>query len=244
MLLTRTMNHWPEIGFRSYDRLFPSQDTMPIGGFGNLIALPLQRRAREKGNSIFVDEKLSSLIPIRGPFWPRCSDCRRPKSRRYWQKQRPTCREGSSASASPSTMRTATSYAPITTDVETCPCDTEAARLCARAPRRTMCIFAKAMGREREIRDVRREVDGAEVAEACADIRTADLSDQWSALAALHPAPQWLWRSLVSRLVSDGWTVEQVRLRPLLSAYVVLGRRLPRSRQQRPGLPFRTPKQS
>jgi hypothetical protein len=42
MLLTRTMNRRPEIGFRSYDRLFPSQDTMPSGGFGNLIALPLQ----------------------------------------------------------------------------------------------------------------------------------------------------------------------------------------------------------
>jgi superfamily II DNA or RNA helicase len=58
MLLTRTMNRRPEIGFKSYDRLFPSQDTMPSGGFGNLIALPLQRRAREKGNSVFVDEQL------------------------------------------------------------------------------------------------------------------------------------------------------------------------------------------
>jgi hypothetical protein len=26
----------------SYDRLFPSQDVLPRGGFGNLIALPLQ----------------------------------------------------------------------------------------------------------------------------------------------------------------------------------------------------------
>jgi superfamily II DNA or RNA helicase len=58
MLLTRTMNRRPEIGFKSYDRLFPSQDTMPSGGFGNLIALPLQRRARESGNSVFVDNKL------------------------------------------------------------------------------------------------------------------------------------------------------------------------------------------
>ena len=45
-LLTATMERRPEIGFASYDRLFPSQDTMPAGGFGNLIALPLQRRAR------------------------------------------------------------------------------------------------------------------------------------------------------------------------------------------------------
>ena len=42
LLLTRTMNRRPEIGFASYDRLFPSQDSMPSGGFGNLIALPLQ----------------------------------------------------------------------------------------------------------------------------------------------------------------------------------------------------------
>jgi superfamily II DNA or RNA helicase len=58
MLLTRTMNCRPEIGFKSYDRLFPSQDRMPSGGFGNLIALPLQRKARENGNSVFVDDKL------------------------------------------------------------------------------------------------------------------------------------------------------------------------------------------
>jgi hypothetical protein len=61
MLLTRTMNRRPEIGFKSYDRLFPSQDTMPSGGFGNLIALPLQRKARENGNSVFVDDKLEPL---------------------------------------------------------------------------------------------------------------------------------------------------------------------------------------
>ena len=54
-LITETMERRPEIGFSSYDRFFPNQDTMPIGGFGNLIALPLQRRAREAGNSVFVD---------------------------------------------------------------------------------------------------------------------------------------------------------------------------------------------
>ena len=57
-LLTETMEKRPEIGFSSYDRLFPSQDTMPAGGFGNLIALPLQRRARDLGNSLFVDANL------------------------------------------------------------------------------------------------------------------------------------------------------------------------------------------
>ncbi|GAA4161826.1 DEAD/DEAH box helicase [Shinella granuli] len=57
-LITETMEKRPEIGFTSYDRFFPSQDTMPLGGFGNLIALPLQRMARENGNSVFVDEDL------------------------------------------------------------------------------------------------------------------------------------------------------------------------------------------
>ena len=45
-LLTETLQRRPEVGFSSYDRMFPSQDTLPRGGFGNLIALPLQRRAR------------------------------------------------------------------------------------------------------------------------------------------------------------------------------------------------------
>jgi hypothetical protein len=55
-LLTRTMENRHEIGLESYDRFFPSQDTLPKGSFGNLIALPLQKRAREQGNSVFLDE--------------------------------------------------------------------------------------------------------------------------------------------------------------------------------------------
>jgi hypothetical protein len=39
-LLTQAMDKHPELGFESYDRLFPNQDTLPKGGFGNLIALP------------------------------------------------------------------------------------------------------------------------------------------------------------------------------------------------------------
>jgi hypothetical protein len=57
--ITLTMERRPEIGFESYDRLFPSQDTMPTGGFGNLIALPLQRRARDQGNTVFIDGELN-----------------------------------------------------------------------------------------------------------------------------------------------------------------------------------------
>ncbi|WP_292532631.1 DEAD/DEAH box helicase [Methylocystis sp.] len=56
-LVTETMEQTPEISFKSYDRFFPSQDTMPTGGFGNLIALPLQGLARRSDNSLFVDEK-------------------------------------------------------------------------------------------------------------------------------------------------------------------------------------------
>lgn len=58
MLLTNAMGRSPTLGMTSYDRLFPSQDTLPKGGFGNLIALPLQRQARERGNTVFVDEDL------------------------------------------------------------------------------------------------------------------------------------------------------------------------------------------
>jgi len=54
-LLTHSMDRRHEIRFKSYDRLFPSQDTLPKGGFGNLIALPLQKAARENHNSEFVD---------------------------------------------------------------------------------------------------------------------------------------------------------------------------------------------
>jgi superfamily II DNA or RNA helicase len=55
-LLTEAMDVHPTLGFDSYDRLFPNQDTLPQGGFGNLIALPLQRQARAQGNAVFVDD--------------------------------------------------------------------------------------------------------------------------------------------------------------------------------------------
>ena len=57
-LLTFAMEKNHEIKFKSYDRLFPNQDNMPKGGFGNLIALPLQMKARKKNNSVFIDENL------------------------------------------------------------------------------------------------------------------------------------------------------------------------------------------
>jgi superfamily II DNA or RNA helicase len=55
VLLTRTMEHRHQLGLDSYDRFFPNQDTMSKGGFGNLIALPLQYAPRKLGNSVFID---------------------------------------------------------------------------------------------------------------------------------------------------------------------------------------------
>lgn len=60
-ILTETMDRRPEVGLKSYDRFFPNQDTLPNGGFGNLIALPLQKAPRENGNSVFVD---AALVPF------------------------------------------------------------------------------------------------------------------------------------------------------------------------------------
>jgi hypothetical protein len=57
-LLTRTMELRHHLGLDSYDRFFPNQDTLPKGGFGNLIALPLQWMPRQNGNSLFVDDDL------------------------------------------------------------------------------------------------------------------------------------------------------------------------------------------
>ncbi|MFP4157127.1 MAG: TOTE conflict system archaeo-eukaryotic primase domain-containing protein [Opitutales bacterium] len=64
-LLTEALDLRPEIGLGSYDRMFPNQDTLPRGGFGNLIALPLQKAARDLGNSIFLDQ---SFQPYGDPW--------------------------------------------------------------------------------------------------------------------------------------------------------------------------------
>lgn len=57
IILTEAMKRNGRITFDSYDRFFPNQDKVPEGGFGNLIALPLQGKARKAGNSIFVDDQ-------------------------------------------------------------------------------------------------------------------------------------------------------------------------------------------
>lgn len=57
-LLTKSADRRHQIDLKSYDRLFPNQDTLPKAGFGNLIALPLQRDPSRLGNSLFVDANL------------------------------------------------------------------------------------------------------------------------------------------------------------------------------------------
>ncbi|MBR0350236.1 MAG: DEAD/DEAH box helicase [Clostridia bacterium] len=55
ILLTKTMEK-ASLELDSYDRLFPNQDTMPKGGFGNLIALPFQGESSKSGNTVFIDK--------------------------------------------------------------------------------------------------------------------------------------------------------------------------------------------
>jgi hypothetical protein len=54
-VLTETMESRPDLGLGSYDRFFPNQDTLPKGGFGNLIALPLQHEPRRRGHTAFLN---------------------------------------------------------------------------------------------------------------------------------------------------------------------------------------------
>src|SRR5699024_4929098 len=46
----------------SFDRLFPNQDILPEGAFGNLIALPLQGKPGRKGNSLFIDVNFTPFL--------------------------------------------------------------------------------------------------------------------------------------------------------------------------------------
>ena len=60
-ILDLSMQESGNIRFDSYDRLFPSQDFLQKDGFGNLIALPLQKEARAKHNSIFIDDEFLEI---------------------------------------------------------------------------------------------------------------------------------------------------------------------------------------
>jgi hypothetical protein len=60
-ILRQAMEVRAELDLASYDRLFPTQDFVPKGSFGNLIALPLQGACRRQGNTVFLDP--ASLEP-------------------------------------------------------------------------------------------------------------------------------------------------------------------------------------
>jgi len=73
IILNIAMQECGSIKFDSYDRLFPSQDFLQKDGFGNLIALPLQKEARDKGNSVFIDADLNEI----GDQWHYLSQVKR-----------------------------------------------------------------------------------------------------------------------------------------------------------------------
>ena len=60
-LITYAMSQSAGMGFEAYDRLFPTQSTIPEGGFGNLIALPFQGQAQRRSNSVFVDDDFAAF---------------------------------------------------------------------------------------------------------------------------------------------------------------------------------------
>jgi superfamily II DNA or RNA helicase len=65
-LLREAMTMAGRLDLASYDRLFPSQDLLPSGGIGNLIAAPLQGRRRRTGTTVFLD--LATLEPHEDPW--------------------------------------------------------------------------------------------------------------------------------------------------------------------------------
>jgi hypothetical protein len=65
-LITETMASRHRLSMASYDRPFPNEDTLPNGGCGNLIALPLQYHPRREGNTVFLDESLEPLPDLWG----------------------------------------------------------------------------------------------------------------------------------------------------------------------------------
>jgi len=68
-IISHTCSRTRQLKLTSYDRLFPNQDTMPKGGFGNLIALPLQKHPRESGRSVFVDANLHPYADVAESLW-------------------------------------------------------------------------------------------------------------------------------------------------------------------------------
>jgi superfamily II DNA or RNA helicase len=75
LLLAKAAARRPSMSLAAFDRLFPNQDVVPVGGWGNLIALPLAKGPRQAGNTVFIDD---ALRPIDDQWaylagWPRIS---------------------------------------------------------------------------------------------------------------------------------------------------------------------------
>lgn len=70
-LVTLAMERRPDLGLKSYDRFFPSQDTLPKGGFGNLVALPLQKEPARSATASFLTPR-ENRGKTSGHFSPRC----------------------------------------------------------------------------------------------------------------------------------------------------------------------------
>lgn len=61
LLLSKTMDTSEYLKIDSFDRMFPNQDTLPSGGYGSLIALPLQQEPLKSGNTAFVDKNFNTV---------------------------------------------------------------------------------------------------------------------------------------------------------------------------------------
>ncbi len=61
LIVSRASSFHAGMKLSTYDRFFPNQDTCPQGGFGNLIALPLQQEPRKLGHTLFLDEQFEPL---------------------------------------------------------------------------------------------------------------------------------------------------------------------------------------
>ncbi len=61
LIVARASSFHRGMKLSTYDRFFPNQDTCPKGGFGNLIALPLQQEPRKSGHTLFLDENFEPV---------------------------------------------------------------------------------------------------------------------------------------------------------------------------------------
>lgn len=61
LIVARASSFHQGMKLSTYDRFFPNQDMCPKGGFGNLIALPLQQEPRKSGHTLFLDEKFEPV---------------------------------------------------------------------------------------------------------------------------------------------------------------------------------------